>query len=492
MPLPELRPGETRDSFLERCMIDPEMQEFAADGQRYAVCARQYTKGRIARDRAEDQAELGADLTPTEEMAAVARQALKWRETYKRGGTRIGVARARDLANRRTLSKNTIKRMRSYFARHEIDREAEGFREGEPGFPSPGRVAWDLWGGDVAREWVEAILDEEEAEMAPTPSQIAQLSATLAEAPSRRYRMLAYTGQEVDLNGERLVFDLAGVELGSESIPILRQHDPEAIVGHSLDVSIDGEQIIVELQVCPETASGQEVLALFGDGFPWQASVGMVMSEIERFGAGEIVEVNGRTLEGPIGVVRRAILREASFVPLGADAATSVAALAAQLQAEQGEKMTDEEEREVIERKHAEMLDALRDLIDALPDRLEMAVQAYLENKTVMEAKAALADKLLVELAEKNEKLEAAAAPSAELRAEVRREVCAELRQPVDASLDSETGAVELDVRSRWNQAIKAELAGGASRAKAVSNVVRKNPELQAELIASANKNSNS
>ena len=108
MPLPELRPGETRDGFLERCMVDPEMQEFGADGQRYAVCARQYTKGRIARDRAEDQAELGADLTPTEEMAAVARQALKWRDEYKRGGTRIGVARARDLANRRTLSKHTI------------------------------------------------------------------------------------------------------------------------------------------------------------------------------------------------------------------------------------------------------------------------------------------------------------------------------------------------------------------------------------------------
>ena len=37
MPLPELRPGETRDSFLERCMVDPEMQEFDADGQRLSL-----------------------------------------------------------------------------------------------------------------------------------------------------------------------------------------------------------------------------------------------------------------------------------------------------------------------------------------------------------------------------------------------------------------------------------------------------------------------
>ena len=325
-------------------------------------------------------------------------------------------------------------------------------------------------------------------QQAPTPSKIAQLSANLEESPGRRYRMLAYTGQEVDLNGERLVFDLSGVELGSDSIPILRQHDPEAIVGHSLAVSIDGEQIIVELQVSPNTDSGREVLALFGDGFPWQASVGMVMQEIERFNEGEIIEVNGRTLEGPIGVVRRAVLREASFVPLGADAATSVAALAAQLQEERGEeKMTEEEEREVVDRKHMEMLDALRDLIDALPDRLEMAVAAFMEGQSVVEAKAALADKLLVELADKSSKLETASQPSAELRAEVRREVCAELRQPVDATLDVETDAT-LSVKARWDSAVSAELALGADLNRALSNVVRKNPELQAEFIASANK----
>ena len=429
MPLPELTADESRDAFIERCMVDPAMQEFDADKQRYAVCARQYTKARIARDRAADAAELDADLTPTKEMAEIARRALKWRKENDRGGTKIGVARARDISNRRPLSARTIKRMRSYFARHEVDQEAEGFRDGEAGFPSAGRIAWDLWGGSVGREWAEARTPKEEAEMqnAPTPSKIAQLSANLEESPGRRYRMLAYTGQEVDLNGERLVFDLAGVELGSDSIPILRQHDPEAIVGHSLAVSIDGEQIVVELQVSPNTDSGREVLALFGDGFPWQASVGMVMQEIERFNEGEIIEVNGRTLTGPIGVVRRAVLREASFVPLGADAATSVAALAAQLQEERGEdEMTEEEEREVVDRKHMEMLDALRDLIDALPDRLEMAVAAFMEGQSVVEAKAALADKLLVELADKSSKLETASQPSAELRAEVRREVCAE------------------------------------------------------------------
>lgn len=34
-------------------------------------------------------------------------------------------------------------------------KKAEGFRQGEKGFPSNGRIAWDLWGGDVGRAWAK-------------------------------------------------------------------------------------------------------------------------------------------------------------------------------------------------------------------------------------------------------------------------------------------------------------------------------------------------
>lgn len=92
-------------------------------------------------------------MKPTAEMAAEARQGLQWRAEYKRGGTAVGVARARDISNRTNLSPQTIKRMVSYFARHEVDKEAEGFRQGEKGFPSAGRIAWALWGGDAGKTW---------------------------------------------------------------------------------------------------------------------------------------------------------------------------------------------------------------------------------------------------------------------------------------------------------------------------------------------------
>lgn len=42
------------------------------------------------------------------------------------------------------------------------DREAEGFNSGEDGFPTPGRVAWDAWGGDAGRTWASGIIDAEE------------------------------------------------------------------------------------------------------------------------------------------------------------------------------------------------------------------------------------------------------------------------------------------------------------------------------------------
>jgi hypothetical protein len=98
--------------------------------------------------------------TPTDSMVAEARRGLEWRETYGRGGTEIGVARARDIVNRRGLSLSTVARMRSYFARHEVDKQGEGFNRGEPGYPSAGRIAWALWGGDAGKTWAEGIIND--------------------------------------------------------------------------------------------------------------------------------------------------------------------------------------------------------------------------------------------------------------------------------------------------------------------------------------------
>jgi hypothetical protein len=84
-------------------------------------------------------------------VAKNAAKGLELHDRFKRGGTEIGWARARELKNRVSLSPNTIKRMVSFFARHEVDKRAENF--GNDDNPSAGYIAWLLWGGDEGRAW---------------------------------------------------------------------------------------------------------------------------------------------------------------------------------------------------------------------------------------------------------------------------------------------------------------------------------------------------
>ena len=91
-------------------------------------------------------------------MKTEAELGLKWREEYGRGGTMVGVARARDISNKKNLSLDTVKRMHSYFSRHEVDKQASGWKQGEDGFPTAGRVAWQLWGGDAGQAWAARIV----------------------------------------------------------------------------------------------------------------------------------------------------------------------------------------------------------------------------------------------------------------------------------------------------------------------------------------------
>lgn len=102
----------------------------------------------------------GQTYKPTTGMASAARRALKWKKEGKAGGTRVGLARANQLANRENLTASTVMRMHSFFSRHEVDKRATGFNSGEEGFPSPGRVAWDLWGGDGGQSWARAKRDQ--------------------------------------------------------------------------------------------------------------------------------------------------------------------------------------------------------------------------------------------------------------------------------------------------------------------------------------------
>jgi len=94
---------------------------------------------------------------PTDGMKTEAQRGLDWRREFGRGGTEVGIARARDISGGKNLSDDTVKRMYSFFSRHEVDKKAEGFSQGEDGYPSNGRIAWALWGGDAGFSWSRRI-----------------------------------------------------------------------------------------------------------------------------------------------------------------------------------------------------------------------------------------------------------------------------------------------------------------------------------------------
>ena len=64
---------------------------------------------------------------PTDAMASNARRGLALRKEFGRGGTSVGVARARDISNKASLSNSTILRMHSFFSRHRVDKKGKEF-----------------------------------------------------------------------------------------------------------------------------------------------------------------------------------------------------------------------------------------------------------------------------------------------------------------------------------------------------------------------------
>ena len=94
---------------------------------------------------------------PPQGVIDAAKRGLALREEFKRGGTAVGIARARDLSNGKGVSTETINRMVSFFARHEKNRDSK--KRMPDGGPTNGWIAWQLWGGDAGRSWANKIAD---------------------------------------------------------------------------------------------------------------------------------------------------------------------------------------------------------------------------------------------------------------------------------------------------------------------------------------------
>jgi HK97 family phage portal protein len=135
---------------------------YGYDGVIYMPCSSHRDYEAAIKDQQKKYEDI--DFTPPADVQEEAQRGLDWRAEHGRGGTEVGVARARDLSNGVSVSPETIRRMVNYFTRHEVDKQGEGFERGEDGYPSAGRIAWALWGGDAGQRWANSIRDRMDAE----------------------------------------------------------------------------------------------------------------------------------------------------------------------------------------------------------------------------------------------------------------------------------------------------------------------------------------
>jgi len=98
---------------------------------------------------------------PTSGMQSAARRAIKIKEQGKAkgAGTAVGWTRAGQLARGETLSLSTVKRMYSFFSRHEVDKQGKDWDNAEN--PSNGKIMWLAWGGDAGFSWSRKITQRE-------------------------------------------------------------------------------------------------------------------------------------------------------------------------------------------------------------------------------------------------------------------------------------------------------------------------------------------
>ncbi len=143
----------------------------------------------------------------------------------------------------------------------------------------------------------------------------------------KRFVIKAYSGGLLPVGGFQhpVVVDLSGLEIPG-SIPILIDHEKsvEATLGATDNIANDGRQLMLEGVVTGQSAKSQQVLAQAAAGHTWQASIGAMVIESEDVPAGQTATANGQTFTGPVVIARRAVLRETSVLPMGADSTTSV------------------------------------------------------------------------------------------------------------------------------------------------------------------------
>ena len=187
-----------------------------------------------------------ATYKPTDGMITAAKRALEWRREYGRGGTAVGVARARDISNGKRLSEDTVKRMYSFFSRH-ANNKAKHYDEKKPdGGPTAWRIAWDLWGGNAGFTWSRGITEllkkeDKERNIDETLTKDVEMTEEVIEAEAEVVEAIVDETREVEVE---------------ETVEASEAVEVEAEVAEDIEETVEEEDASVEEaseRFCAET-----------------------------------------------------------------------------------------------------------------------------------------------------------------------------------------------------------------------------------------------
>jgi hypothetical protein len=273
------------------------------------------------------------DFTPPKGVREEAQQGLDWRKEHGRGGTAVGVARARDLSNGVSVSPETIRRMVSYFARHEVDKKGEGWSPGEDGFPSAGRIAWALWGGDAGQTWSAKI-----AKSMDVRDEVKRLSTMprikrYFDAPKDGRAVIA-TETPVDIYDPQrgpmkqvLLMDGVRFRNRRRQLPIVDSHDDKTVrnvFGSIRNIVIEDGQLIGVAEFASDEES-QVVATRYAEGHLNDFSIDAVILDRQYIQQGQSYTTKrGVVIDGPAEIVTAWEPHNASICATGADPNSTV------------------------------------------------------------------------------------------------------------------------------------------------------------------------
>jgi hypothetical protein len=124
-----------------------------------------------------------------------------------------------------------------------------------------------------------------------------------------------------------LAIDLSRIAFPKNTYPLLENHDTDKRIGHfSRDqIEIDGGLRIKGLSYV-DTPESHSFRKLSREGFPFEASIRALPTQIQRLTEGETATVNGFEFKGPGTVWRACEFKEASVCVFGWDTDTQATA----------------------------------------------------------------------------------------------------------------------------------------------------------------------